>query len=114
MKNNVKPGDMAWIVGARTEGGQQNIGRMVEVIEPAIDGSHHGRHFALAEAGGPSWFVRAQGLVKTQSPGGELRIVAVAAVYDKHLRPVKNPGQDERDESKAYLPPVPPRKRVQA
>lgn len=114
MKTNVKPGDMAWVVGARTETGRKNIGRMVEVLGPSKSGEHHGNTYSASCDASGLWFVRSVGSpLASTSTSGKTLFLAVICLHDQYLRPVTNPGDDERDESKAYLPPVPPRQRVQ-
>lgn len=76
---NCKPGDLAVIVSGRPVA---NIGKVVQVIS-----------FKFELMGCHIWKVE-----------GSIESVGVA---DDCLRPLRNPGDDAVDESKAWLPPVP-------
>jgi hypothetical protein len=80
--SNVKAGDLAVIVRVGSSGGAEWIGRFVRVLHrfPYDD--------EVVWATDPT-------------PTGYL------AVRDSALRPIRDPGDDARDESLAYLPPVP-------
>lgn len=92
---NCKPGDLAVIVRS---GQQMNIGRFVRVLRPF--------------AGRPeSWWVTSDselhGAYSSWPPGAEV------GQYDSHLRPIRDPGDDAKDETLSWLP-VPNREGVEA
>lgn len=85
---NCKPGDLAVIV-ASLPAGAFLIGRFVEVLEPAHD---------VPE--GAAWWVRLRPIVNPLT--GESGDEGVAA--DCFLRPLRDPGDDARDETLDWIP----------
>ena len=90
---NCKPGDLAVIVRSHDV---RNIGKFVRVL----------RSYPRKD----SWWMVCQSVLHGQFsdwPAG-----AEVATYDAFLRPIRDPGDDARDESLAWLPPVPTEKPV--
>ena len=92
---NCKPGDLAVIVRS---GQLSNIGKLVKVLR-----GYEGRP--------NSWWVccdsELQGFYSAWPAGAEV------GQYDHHLRPIRDPGDDARDETLEWLP-VPSRDEVTA
>jgi hypothetical protein len=87
---NCKPGDLAVVVRARFEADTPLVGRVRRVTvltTPSWTGS-------------PRWLYEGERL--TLKNGEVINCLADAA-----LRPIRDPGEDARDESLAWLPPVP-------
>lgn len=84
---NCKPGDLA-VVRCPIE--PSNNGRFVVVTQ--LDPLLHSKW-------GPAWNYEGERIV---SEGTALR-----AICDCWLKPIRDPGDDAVDESKAWLPPVP-------
>jgi hypothetical protein len=96
MKTNVKPGDLAIVTGAFfcTE----NIGRIVEVVRPAVPGVDVG---ARCTHQGPSWMVRSQTPLGRVAGGYTRRIKpsTEAPCADCYLRPISGlPLEEETKE----------------
>ena len=79
MTLNCKPGDIAINVGGER---LDHLGVIVTVLRPYTD-----RHWRA------EWVIEYRG--------------KEYAAWDRFLRPIRDPGDDARDESWAYLPPVP-------
>ena len=79
---NCKPGDLAIVV--KTRGRPDAIGRIVRVVRPAQPGRL-----------GPAWVIDPP-LVLKRGSGDE--------VYDCALRPIRDPGDDAKDEMLRPLP----------
>ena len=84
---NCKPGDLAVIVRSHDE---RNIGRLVKVLRPyerRVD---------------PSWWISSEsvlhGVFSDWPPGAEV------GMYDTHMRPIRDPGDDAKDELLRPLP----------
>lgn len=86
MKLNCKVGDLARYVGRASS----LRGWHFHVIEPY---SHRGI---------PAWRVE-------PPPPKSNEYLAIGIVLDASLRPVRGIGDDEKDQSTAYLPPIPAR-----
>ena len=91
---NCKPGDLAVVVA---DFRKENIGALVRVIS--------------ADYGPWDWKVETLSNTVLGLLDGSGSVVAragqVAGAFDRHLRPIRDPGDDAQDESHAYLPPVP-------
>ena len=85
-----KPGDLAIFVAASRERFAGNIGKIVEIIEPAAD------HF-IELAGGPCWHVRTLGGVVVTRDGVDYLGVA----RDCDLQPIRGLAQEVRVEEEA-------------
>lgn len=83
---NVRPGDLAMIVGASDEHGAPHVGKVVQVLAPSA-------YYPKCWETGP--------LLHSCINGCRI------AWLDAHLRPIRDPGDDACDESAAWLPPVP-------
>jgi hypothetical protein len=106
-KLNCKPGDIARVIS----GALGNRDKLVRVIEPSPgNGLPVGSVFIVdgqrfqCEGLGFGWVVEALGSSLNKPSGRAFRICPVG---DRWLRPIRDPGDDARDESWAYLPPVP-------
>lgn len=88
---NCKQGDLARIV-APGEPAHGYIVRCIKLIHRARD--QHGRVLE-----GDFWLIDPHPPCKNGERGDAAR--------DKNLRPIRDPGDDAIDESKAWLPPVP-------
>lgn len=80
---NCKPGDLAIIVSSAKAPNQ--VGKIVRVVRYEISISAWVISPALPEKSGRLW----------------------TSVSDHLLRPIRDPGEDAEDESRAWLPPVP-------
>jgi hypothetical protein len=107
MNLNCRPGDLAVVVGSVLGNG----GLLVRVLHESPGNSLppktvfvvHGNKFHV-ERGEFCWVVEALGSPIKKGSGKAYRICPAA---DKYLRPIRDPGDDARDESAAWLPPVP-------
>jgi len=95
---NCRPGDLARIVAPYAPSG---VGRIVEVVRRAKKFESLGE--CNFEHNGPTLGWVCIGSVP-QWDGFVARELVIA---DECLRPIRNPGDDAVDESKAWLPPVP-------
>jgi hypothetical protein len=87
---NCKPGDLAVIVSARYS---TNIGALVEVLRPYVEGEILPGQIASYYTIGPTWVVKA---VSRPIFVGIDKHQQIAARADSTLRPIRdNPGQDE-------------------
>lgn len=110
MKLNCRPGDLAIIICGPCAGVLVHVLRLapVGVIFRAKSGRPH------APCGQATWEIKSAGqklLIKrvsreTGAPAPSSRSI-YGCIKDSGLRPLRNPGDDEADESHAYLPPVP-------
>lgn len=91
---NCKPGDLAVIVSAPNRAA---LGLFVNVIE--LDGgvSANARHL-----GSPLWVIEASGGAIPCGKNGKPHKRVTAP--DSALRPIRNPGEDARDETLEWLP----------
>jgi hypothetical protein len=89
---NCRPGDLAIFVTSELG----NEGRIVKCLRLATRDDMNGHDLHSEEA---AW------LIDSSVPCAE-RVVAPFA-RDFNLRPIRDPGEDARDESAAWLPPVP-------
>lgn len=107
-------GSLAIVVATDTTWGVANLGKMVMVLGPIFTGQHYG--FELDESCKPRdrWIVQSVGEPLLIAASIRLLPLEVAVIPAQMLRPIYTPDADAVDESKAWLPPVPPRKRVQA
>lgn len=84
---NCKPGDLAVIVRSHD---RRNIGRLVKVLR---------LYDRRIEA---SWWIASEsvlhGIFSDWPPGAEV------GLFDSHLRPIRDPGDDARDEMLRPLP----------
>lgn len=88
MSLNCKPGELAVIVGAQEY--PEHLGLIVRTVR--LETSEN-----PFDCGGMGWSTEP----KLTDQGSELLIL------DADLRPIRPHGDDEQDESKAWLPPVP-------
>jgi hypothetical protein len=102
---NCKPGDLARIVH------QHLYGRMVEVLrrEPLKRYAlPDGWRAAAGDPATPAWVVKLLGPpVRAALRGGETRETRYGAVPDCWLRPIRDPGDDAKDEMLRPLPAEP-------
>ena len=77
---NCKPGDLAIVVADIDGTTRPHIGKIVRCIRPAL---WRGRHIG--------WFI-------------EPRLSGHSCINDKCLRPIRDPGDDARDETLEWLP----------
>lgn len=97
---NCKPGDLAVVVSSRNS--PENIGRIVEVIRPAVNGERiSGFNITLID-GVPAWIVRSVGSklhwLGISAFGVErVQMVEIRPYADKCLRPIRKPGDHEAD-----------------
>ena len=81
-----KPGDLAVIVRSRDS---RNVGKLVHVLRPY-------------ERRDASWWVCSQsvlhGVFSDWPPGAEV------VMFDSHLRPLRDPGEDAQDETLQWAP----------
>jgi hypothetical protein len=105
---NCKPGDLAIVVDALHN--KNAIGTLVEVLRPAIDGERIGGGGRIVRGdSGHGWVVcrPGGGPIDAWSSAGFAFKATEALCLDRHLRPIRDPGDDATDESRAWLPPVP-------
>jgi hypothetical protein len=95
MNLNCRPGDLAIIVNSVAG----NEGKIVRCIR--LDPEHILRHIDGNLYTTASWEVDEA----VRGWAGDIHHF----VPDSKLRPIRDPGDDAEDESKAYLPPVPTR-----
>jgi hypothetical protein len=86
---NCKPGDLAIVVFSVAG----NEGKIVRCLRMVGQGRH------VTGDSGPAWEVAPE----LKSVTGSHRNLTL----DAYLRPIRDPGDDAVDESKAWLPPVP-------
>ena len=99
---NCKPGDLAVVVvGAHSAGRIVRCVRLMSLGEALW--SKCNRHHGVVNAADQVWLI--DGFVRDSTPDGSL--AEFSACRDAVLRPIRNPGDDAVDESKAWLPPVP-------
>jgi hypothetical protein len=104
---NCKPGDLAVVLFASKS--PKMIGRIVECVRLVSPGENISGLAWSNDIGGPAWLVRTTG-----SPLQWVRhTVDERAIADCCLRPIRDPGDDARDESLSWLP-VPSREEVSA
>lgn len=94
---NCKPGDLAVIVMA-PRGAEHLLGLVRKVTERAPDCDPVPWRPNINAM--PAWYYEGE-LLRLRSG------VEVKKLNDCCLRPIRNPGDDAADESKAWLPPVP-------
>lgn len=113
MSRPIQAGDLALVVNATNSITRRNLGKLVLVLGPAQAGRHHGYTFDAACQSPGKWFIQSlgQGLWADSSHGAMQ--IGVVTTHARNLRPIDQPGDHAVDESKAWLPPVPARKRVQ-
>lgn len=107
-------GSLAIVVATDTTWGVANLGKMVMVLGPGLFGRHYGHDFDPSCEQPARWVVQSVGEPLLISSSMHLLPLEVAVMPAQMLRPIYTPDADAVDESKAWLPPVPPRKRVQA
>lgn len=95
---NCKPGDLA--INFFPE--SPNLGRVVTVVE-VFDGRLGPDGGAIETGGQLSWIVRGPGLVLWKF-GGENVPAEWTVMPDRWLRPIRDPGDDARDEMLRPLP----------
>ena len=100
-----KPGGMAWIKqmgDLEPVGGNALVGRVVQTVK------FNGNNWDIAPE---QWFPAAVAFtMKNHGKQYHFELgeqVGVTGLADSFLIPIGEPGYDERDESLAYLPPVP-------
>lgn len=97
---NCKQGDLAVVI--KSESG--NEGRIVRLVRLHSSTTHDLDGIpVLSKNKGPRWVLDVP--LTTMMPSG--RIVPLYTFPDASLRPIRDPGDDAQDESKAWLPPVP-------
>lgn len=98
MKLNCKPGDLAVVVGLGGSFANFND-RIVEVLERAPNGPivklPNG---AFSNGGERCWIVRFPSQVAMPLGGGKHEQTHYSVCPDKHLRPIRDPGDDAVDE----------------
>lgn len=104
---NCKPGDLAVVVSARYT--PSAIGQIVRCIRLITDDEPVGPHRWQSSIGGPAWLV--EGCGRPIKWGDSL--VHQRPFADRCLRPIRDPGEDARDETLNWLP-VPERDEVPA
>lgn len=105
MKLNCKAGDLAVVINASSEIGRRNIGRIVEVLEIASPGVHHGHTFGGAIAGGDSWVIKAVGShLHVRFEGGFGGLAEIGCTKDRNLRPIRDRSGDDETLLWAGLP----------
>ncbi len=95
---NCKPGDLARIVHPFTAHG---VGRFVEVVRLSRHFERLGGRDFRHLMPGPGWVCRGN------VPADDGLVLKELVVADECLRPIRDPGDDAVDESKAWLPSVP-------
>lgn len=98
---NCKPGDMAMVV--RTLCTKENLGRVCRVVRPAVVGEIlSGIRYLNPQSMGMVWVVEGNLLWLCES--GIVKEVPLRAMADEYLRPLRDPGEDARDETLNWLP----------
>lgn len=103
---NCKPGDMAFVMGSSKKH-PSTEGIIVEILYASTVG-----YFTLpcgtptfnSYSGAPCWVVKFQRPLPIRWSDGKLRDATHATCPDKRLRPIRNPGDDARDETLEWLP----------
>lgn len=101
---NVRPGDLAVFVAPHVDA---NLGRFVTVIEPlgslakGDEFYRAGRRFRVSSDGFFWWIEGASAL--TAMRADEVIHVATGFAADHALRPIRDPGDDARDETLEWL-----------
>lgn len=101
MSLRCKPGDLAMIV---LDDIPENVGRYVEVLEPAVPGIHVDRAGRLHKVDSdpcPMWWVQAAGSILVQIEGFGIGPYCYAVFPDSWLRPIRDGGLP--DETLAYI-----------
>lgn len=100
---NCKPGDLAVVVRARDT--PEMLGRYVVVLRKAAP-----NEFVRLrpEESGVTWMVRsaAAGVLPATLADGSKGSFLERPYFDGSLKPIRDPGDDAVDESKAWLPPI--------
>lgn len=103
---NCKPGDLAVVLSPREGGRCAATGLLVEVIEPLRDGIFYpdlggsAWHNYKPEIG--EWFVRFIGGYREDVGNGLM--TSYGRMWDHRLKPIRDPGEDARDETLEWLP----------
>ena len=88
-----KVGDLAIIVGGATP---ENIGKIVEIVRPAINGERLPAMRFVSNASGPVWIVRGRDLVWRSTTTSFVATTDERPYSDSLLRPIRpEPGADE-------------------
>jgi hypothetical protein len=101
---NCKPGDLAYV---RCLGEKSDNGKIVVVVRPARVGDICEDGTPIFRAATAGWFVRGTDLHLLRLNGSVTGGFSEVPIADASLRPIRDPGDDAQDESKAWLPPVP-------
>lgn len=96
---NCKPGDLAVIVRSNIK---ENIGHLVTVLDDFQ--VMHGHH---------CWLVRSARPLMAKVGPVDVGFLSCAYMPDKHLRPIRDPGEGAQDETLSWLP-VPEKEGVTA
>lgn len=98
---NCRPGDLARIVGPRL------YGHLVEVLyaTPAHRFALPDGHWHAGRSRQGLWVVRLLGKpIEVRLDGGDTRLAQYASMPDSALRPIRDPGEDAKDEMLRPLP----------
>lgn len=98
---NCKPGDLAVIVRSFDPNA---VGQLVTVLERAPEHDFWLPSGMLTGSGPDAWVVSFAAAFRTSSKFGGRLLVTHGACRDAHLRPIRDPGEDARDETLAWLP----------
>ena len=99
---NCKPGDLAVIV--RSPQSPENIGKIVRVIRPAVEGEWMGGWRVCLMEGYFAWIVESSGSLLTwasfskNGKRGSVNLVRQRAYADYCLKPIRDPGDDAVDQ----------------
>lgn len=91
---NCKPGDLALVVKSKCG----NEGKIVYVVRPATEEEYDS---FVHKKEGHHWWVEAKGALIFSTAGHGRRETCLP---DARLRPIRDPGEDARDETLTWLP----------
>ncbi len=105
---NCKPGDLAVIIGSG-EKNPNSDGRFCEVLYASPIGCAHTLPNGVVTSGSnaASWVIKLSNPIMVLWNDGVVRAADYASCPDARLRPIRDPGDDAKDESHEWLPPVP-------
>jgi hypothetical protein len=99
---NCRPGDLAVIF--RSPQSPANVGKIVRVIRPAVEGEWIEGWRVCLNKGYPAWIVESNGSLLTWSSfkvngkKGQTNLVRQRAYADYCLKPIRDPGDDAVDQ----------------
>jgi hypothetical protein len=107
---NCKPGDLARIWTPYDSPNRDRIVRCLRLLSPGEE-MVLGECVFVAASALATWAV--EGRIVSEGPDGGNHICPGGPIPDKYLRPIRDPGDDAKDESMSWIP-VPSREEVSA